>query len=74
MYNTGIEIAMFKGSRTDIENDTETLRRSNQKKIAQLELSFLEKVAREEQLSKLEQQIEMVCVQHFTYLFLIFMH
>ncbi|GLV37617.1 hypothetical protein CBL_13890 [Carabus blaptoides fortunei] len=59
VYNTGIEIAMFKGSRTDIDNDTESLRRSNQKKIVQLELSFLEKVAREEQLSKLEQKIEM---------------
>lgn len=65
---------MFKGSRTDIDNDTETLRRSNQKKIVQLELSFLEKVAREEQLSKLEQKIEMVCVQYFNYLLLIFMH
>lgn len=59
-YNTAIEISMFKGSKNDIDADAEKLRRANQQKINQLESIFSDKMAREEQLNKLQQQLEVV--------------
>lgn len=51
---------MFKGSKNDIDADAEKLRRANQQKINQLESIFSDKMAREEQLTKLQQQLEVV--------------
>lgn len=60
LYNTAIETVMFKGSKTDIDSEAESVRASKQDKIHQLEMMYSEKLKLEENLAKVQQELEMV--------------
>lgn len=60
VYNTAIETVMFKGNKNDIDVEAENVRRSKLEKIHQLELMYSDKLKLEENLAKVEKELEMV--------------